>query len=133
MKDATLAGIINLQAAGVAKSLCALLNLIVENKNKKDEESEMELDENEQAAAADHEEAQRQIDGLPSSSATPRRRRGKQATKKDGEMDQTTLTAGKRDADAANAEKPPPPKVQNFDLTKDDGKTKEAANTEVPQ
>ena len=32
MKDKTLAGIIDLQAAGVAKSLCALLNLIVENK-----------------------------------------------------------------------------------------------------
>ena len=48
-------------------------------------------------------------------------------------MDQTTLAAGKRDANAANAEKPPPQKVQNFDLTKDDGTIKAAVDTEVPK
>ena len=119
MKDGTLAGIIDLQAAGVAKSLCALLNLIVENKNNEEEESDMELDANEQAAALDHEEAQRQMDGGSTSSATPRRRRGKQQVKKD-EMDLTQLAAGKRDADAADTEQPPPPKVPTFNIAAGD-------------
>ena len=137
MQDATLAGIIDLQAAGVAKSLCSLLNLIVEHKNMKETESDMELDDNELAAERDHEEAQRQLDGEPSSSKTPTRRkvRGKQA--KDA-MDQTTATAGKRDAEEADAEKPPPPKCpvpEKFDLTVGDKeKAKEdPANIEVPK
>ena len=129
MQDATLAGIIDLQAEGVAKSLCSLLNLIVDSKNKKEAESDMELDENEEAATRDHAEAQRQMDGT---SATPRRRRGKQQARKE-EMDQTETTAGKRDAEAADAEKPPPPKVEKFDMTVGDDPKKDPANIEVPK
>ena len=116
--------------------MCALLNLIVDNKNTKEAESDVELDENKLAAERDHSEAQRQLDGEPSSSKTPTRKkvRGKQA--KDA-MDQTVVNAGKRDADAADAEKPPPPKCpvpEKIDLAVGDkeGAKEEPANIQVP-
>ena len=123
LKDEKLAGILDLQAEGVAKSLCSLLNLIVANKSKEDdeEESDMDLDANELAAAGDHEQAVRQMDGEGGSSSSTqrggrRKLRGKRCPA--DAMDQTALAAGKRDANAAETEQPPPPKCPTKEPTK---------------
>ena len=150
LQDPKLAGIIDLQAEGVAQSLCALLNLIVEGKKTaeggQEEGSEMDLDEAEIAAKRDHENAVEQMEGTPGKAAARRRARKKAQEQSGGSSMDTAPEIrnemGKRDAEeAGNAN--PPPKLQQlpqnpeqFDLTKGDGdkedKTKEAASVAVP-
>ena len=71
------------------------------------------------------------------------RRKGWAKQAKVGAMDQTVHNAGKRGADGADVEEPPPPKCltlagqnpalpENFDLTKGDGEQKDPAKVKVP-
>ena len=137
LKDEKLAGIIDLQATGVAQSLCALLNAIVEGKTKSKEEEEenMDLDERENAAADDRQRAVDQMEG--GTGKTLRRRGGKPGA---DSMDQSGATAGKREADAVETEPPPAPKCltlppklpEQFNLADADEETK-ARETKVPE
>ena len=110
LEDPKLAGIIDLQAEGVAQSLCALLNLIVDGKTAAkgttDDggESEMDLDETEIAAKRDHEKATEQMDGTQGKAAARRRAR-KKAQEQSGGSNMDTAPeirneTGKRDAKA---------------------------------
>ena len=113
-----------------------MLNLIAESKNKEKSEDEyidMELD---RKAERDHENAIEQIDGTVGAGKAARRKiRSKQGRE---HMDQTTTSAGKRDADAAGADAPPPPKVppvipEKFDLAANDDAKIEPPKIEVPK
>ena len=94
----------------------------------------MDLGENERAAGEDHEKAQDQLDG-GTGKTLRRRARGKQ-----GGMDTSESSAGKREANEAGAQPPPAPKCltlpptlpENLNIAKDD-ETKAATATKVPE
>ena len=130
--------------------MCSLFNLLVESKGKlggsDEEESDMDLDSNEKAAEKDHEEAQRQLDDPEGKWTKPKGR--KLRGKKQGQVGMETAEpvkneTGKRDAEQAGTEEPPPPKClqlpptenpEVFDMTKDDdAKSKDGANVKVPE
>ena len=139
LSDARLSGIIDMQAAGVAESLCSLFNLLVETKgkagNSEEEESDMDLDENEKAAERDHEEAQKQMENTGEKWEKPRMRRTRKAAPSTLKMDDAEDVkngSGKSEATQADQLEPPaakclqlpklPTNPEQYDLTKDDAK-----------
>ena len=115
MTDSKLAVILDLQAEGVAQSLCDLFNQIVGEKMKKGAGAEEEISDMELDANHDHAQAEAQLDGK--APLQPRRRKviKKPPTSADKVMEESAKNEqGKRDATAAGAETPPAPKCQHL-------------------
>ena len=122
MQDEKIKGILDLQAAGVAESLCSLLNLIVDSRNQAVEESGSEMEDDSELIDATVADA----DGY--SIVRGRRRRVKGPTATDQVMTENAKNeAGKRSAAEVmkvNGEETPPPKMPTPPKPTDDGKAK---------
>ena len=122
MQDEKIKGILDLQAAGVAESLCSLLNLIVDSRNQPVEESGSEMEDDSELIDATVADA----DGY--SLVRGRRRRVKGPTGTDQVMTENAKNeAGKRTAAEVTKDKEvetPPPKVPTPPKPTDDGKAK---------